>query len=45
MIMIKTLKHNDLSNQLTHEKYDSAFSPVANNQIDINSQIKNEDLE
>ena len=38
--IIKTLKHKDLSNQLTLEIYDSAFFPVANNQISIHSQIK-----
>ena len=39
-IKIKTLKCNDLSNQLTLEICDSAFFPVADSQISIHSQIK-----
>ena len=31
--MIKTLKHNDLSNQLTLKIYDSLLFPVSDNQI------------
>ena len=38
--MTKALKHNDLSNQETLGICESAFFPVANNQIDIHSQIK-----
>ena len=38
--IIKTLKHNDLSNQLTLEICDSAFFRVANYQIRIYSQIE-----
>ena len=37
--MIKTLKHNYLSNQLTPEIWDFVYLPVANNQIGIHSQI------
>ena len=35
--MIKTLKYNDLSNQLTLEINDSALFPIANNLIGIHS--------
>ena len=38
--IIKTLKHNDLSNQLKLEICDSVFFPVVNNETNIHSQMK-----
>ena len=38
--MIKTLKHKDLSNQLTFEICDSAFFQVTNDQINMDLRVR-----